>query len=408
MSDSENRIDYECPKCGGEMKPSGYAWRARGFRVRNFTCVDDECGYRTVNPVIKDDNLLANVRLAKENQRHRDLARLDNKTFRDLARVENVVEELSKNIIQILKDKKCVKQVITHKKQKTESPYGVIQLSDIHFNEIIDTVENKYDFKVASSRLKEYAREIKKIYKSSDIKEVLLAITGDLLNSDRRMDEKLYASYPRAKACVVGAEILKQFILDLNKEFNLSVACVSGNESRIGDELGFSDLSAVDNYDYTIYNFLKYMLEGRSGVRFMHSGTMEVTVDVNGVNFLLVHGLAFKGSLDKAVQEAIGRYSAIGIQVDYVIFGHIHSAIIGDRYSRSSSLSGSNSYANNALNLGGRASQNIYIVNTNKNVTGIKIDLQNIDVGDFYEYVEYEDDESKENDIKPVLLKMKK
>jgi hypothetical protein len=60
-----------------------------------------------------------------------------------------------------------------------------------------------------------------------------------------------------------------------------------------------------------------------------------------------------------------------------MIFGHVHSARIGDGYARSSSLVGSNDYAEKALNLSGRASQNCYIFYDDGNRDGIKIDLQN-------------------------------
>ena len=73
----------------------------------------------------------------------------------------------------------------------------------------------------------------------------------------------------------------------------------------------------------------------------------------------------------------MGRYSARGIKVDYVIFGHVHSARVGDNFARSSSMVGSNDYAEKGLGLTGRASQNCYIFYENGNRDGIKIDLQN-------------------------------
>jgi len=68
-----------------------------------------------------------------------------------------------------------------------------------------------------------------------------------------------------------------------------------------------------------------------------------------------------------------------GIIIHYVLFGHLHSAMIGDFSARSSSLVGSNSYNENALNLVGRASQNIGLFYTNGNRDILKVDLQNTD-----------------------------
>ena len=77
----------------------------------------------------------------------------------------------------------------------------------------------------------------------------------------------------------------------------------------------------------------------------------------------------------------IGRYRARGTKIDYIIFGHIHSARIGDNYARSSSMVGPNDYSERALNLSGRASQNCYIFYDNGTRDGIKIDLQNYGKG---------------------------
>jgi len=53
--------------------------------------------------------------------------------------------------------------------------------------------------------------------------------------------------------------------------------------------------------------------------------------------------------------------------------------LIADGYARSSSLVGTNDYAEKALGLAGRASQNLYIVHQTGGFDGIKIDLQNTD-----------------------------
>ena len=89
------------------------------------------------------------------------------------------------------------------------------------------------------------------------------------------------------------------------------------------------------------------------------------------------HG-SLKGKLDTTVNQIAGRYSLKGIKIDYVIFGHIHSARVGDNFGRSSSMVGANDYSEKALNLNGRASQNCYIFYSNGNRDGIKVDLQNV------------------------------
>ena len=117
-----------------------------------------------------------------------------------------------------------------------------------------------------------------------------------------------------------------------------------------------------------------------SSVKFIHGDPSELVINVAGQNLLMLHGHgSLKGKLDSSVNQIAGRYSLKGIKIDYVIFGHVHSARVGDNFGRSSSMVGANDYSEKALNLNGRASQNCYIFYSNGNRDGIKVDLQNVD-----------------------------
>lgn len=62
-----------------------------------------------------------------------------------------------------------------------------------------------------------------------------------------------------------------------------------------------------------------------------------------------------------------------------------HSCLISDTFSRSSSLVGSNSYNEYALNLYSKASQNIYFIR-GKDIDAIKIDLQDVNGVEGYKF----------------------
>ena len=174
-------------------------------------------------------------------------------------------------------------------------------------------------------------------------------------------------------------DILQQAILDLNEDFNVTVSSVVGNEGRANPELGWSKVLASDNYDYTIFQCLRYLFRD-SCVKFIHGDPSELVINVAGQNLLMLHGHgSLKGKLDSSVNQIAGRYSLKGIKIDYVIFGHVHSARVGDNFGRSSSMVGANDYSEKALNLNGRASQNCYIFYNNGNRDGIKVDLQHTD-----------------------------
>lgn len=330
--------------------------------------------YKKSVKYLGDDELIENnVKYKLQTQRYMDTNRIERKSFREFARISNALEEYNKELVSNLVHLKPF--TIKHNKTKTKS-CGIVHVSDTHFNELIEIDCNKYDFEIAGKRLKLLADKTKLYFKSVGIENILIALTGDLLNSDRRLDEKLNQATNRAKATLLGFSLLEQFIIDLNKDFNITVASVSGNESRATDELGFSEIMATDNYDFTLFNMLKIAFRNNDGVNFIDGNNSEKVVNIANQNILLLHGLSIKQDIEKSIQQLIGKHALKGINIDYVLIGHIHSARIGDLYARSSSLCGANAYSDYDLNLASRASQNIGIFYENKSHDIIKIDLQ--------------------------------
>ena len=337
-----------------------------------------KCRSKTVYPIWDADLEIVqeNVRLSKQRQRALDKNRIHNKAFREHARIENAVEEYSKELISLFEKNSLHKTLNSF--DVNNKAVGVIQFSDVHFNELVELENNKYDFKVASARTRYFVNKAKAYFKTVDVSNVVMALTGDLMNSDRRLDELLNQSTNRAKATFLGVDILQQAIIDLNQDFNVTIASVVGNEGRANKEMGWSDIVATDNYDYTIFQCLRYLFRDKS-IKFIHGDPSELIINVAGQNLLMLHGHgSLKGKLDTTVNQIAGRYSLKGIKIDYVIFGHVHSARVGDNFGRSSSMVGANDYSEKALNLNGRASQNCYIFYNNGNRDGIKVDLQNV------------------------------
>ena len=359
-----------CPNCYSiQLIKSGIEHGKQRYKCKR-------CRSRTVFPITDLDLLRENVRYRKEKQKAQDVTRIERKAFREHSRIENAVEEYSKELKKLFEKNKLHK--LTKKHKISNKAAGVIQFSDVHFNELVNLKNNKYDFKVAAQRCQYFVARAKEYFRMAKITNVVVALTGDLLNSDRRLDELLNQATNRAKATFLSVDIMQQVIVDLNKEFNVSVASVVGNEGRANKELGWSNAVATDNYDYTIYNCLRYLFKD-SNINFIDGDPSEIVINVAGQNLLMLHGHGgLKGGIEKAINQIMGRYASQGIEINYVIFGHVHSARVGDNYSRSSSMVGANDYSEKALNLTGRASQNCYIFYNNGNRDGIKVDLQNV------------------------------
>lgn len=362
----------------------GYAGISRYLIDKYYLEVSVDYLRKTIKELVRywiadKDIVNYNIKLAKQKQRLQDLNRIERKSFREDSRFENALVEYNDALIKLL-ERNSLNVKLSKIKHDTDSVI-VCQIADTHFNELVNLDSNKYDFTIAAKRLQKYAHNVKKYAKFHKANKILIAITGDLLNSDRRLDEKLAMATNRAKATFLSVHLLKHFILDLNEVSEVQVCCVTGNESRVNEELGWVDIVASDNYDFTIFEMLRLLMPN---INFIRGNALELVVEVNGKNMLVIHGHQL-GKMDtNQIAKLVSKYSAKGVIVDFVICGHLHETMIKDNIARSASLVGSNAYSENALNLTGTAAQNIYCF-TNDGRHDIRIDLQETDQWEGYD-----------------------
>jgi len=377
-------LDIKCPECNsGNWIYSGYKRLTQGeiTKAQQFFCKDCQTTFTDKKvldqfPDIDLDLLRENIRLAKQKQRFEDSNRIERKSFRDYARIDNSVSDYNQELIKLLEKYNLAEFTIEHNAYN-DMAAGIIHFTDPHFNELVNLAINKYDFTVASKRCQLLVEEARLYFKAKCIHNVLFAMTGDLLNSDRRLDELLSQATNRSKATFLATRLIELMLFDLNKDFNLTVANVTGNESRVQKDIAWGDMIVTDNYDFTIFNILEYLFRGSKGIQFIKNGDpAEQVIKVGKKNILLIHGHQFKGNVYRAIQNIQGKYSARGIQIDFVICGHLHSALISDTFARGSSLVGANEYSDRGLGFTSRASQNIHIIFSNDRIDSIKIDLQ--------------------------------
>ena len=203
---------------------------------------------------IADQELVEkNIEYKQQTQKYMDTNRIERKSFREETRLHNAILEYNKEIVSHLSKLKPF--TIKHQTLNNKS-VGIIHLTDIHFNELINIKGNRYDFTIASKRLKLLAMKAKVYFKAMNVSTVLIAFTGDILNNDAILDKLLNQATNRAKASLLAFHVLEQFMLDINKDFNIHTTAVPGNEGRAKTELGYSDICATDNYDYTVYKML--------------------------------------------------------------------------------------------------------------------------------------------------------
>ena len=341
-------------------------------------------------PRLDYETIEENVRLAKNNQKLTDRNRIANKAFREHARIENAVQVYNEAIVAELEEigeslKGCDK---VSGKLDPEAAAVIVHLSDNHFNELVNLPTNRFDFEVAAKRLQLLAQKIKTYGHASGAKRVVVFFGGDLMNSDRRLDELLAMSTNRARATILAVHIYKQFLMDIRSDFFVDVFGVTGNESRAKDNLGWVDVVATDSYDFTIYNMLQTIFDATDddAMRFHEFQANEVVFSVHGQTFLGIHGHQINATDQKKCQAMIGKYAAKGVNITHILCGHIHATAISDYVSRNASLVGSNAYSEEALGFVSKAAQNIHVV-TPQGLDGIKCDLQSVDGVEGYEVI---------------------
>jgi predicted phosphodiesterase/transcriptional regulator with XRE-family HTH domain len=358
------------------------------YGVSRSLVSDIACGrvFRDVPWPCSNEELVAdNTRLAAKAQKAQDTNRIERRSFRDNVRLLNALTEYNEQLIETLNKHKLPKAGGGAKGQRGKGAKakgetkGVLHFTDAHFNELVEIEGNRYDFSVAAARMRKLVQKAKVYFNAHGVREVLVACTGDLMNSDRRLDELLNMATNRSHATFLAVELIEQMLLDLAVDYHVGYATVSGNESRAKQEHSYSQILATDNYDFTIHNILEKVFQDDRRVTFYRGDPTQFVVRFGDRNLLLVHGESLRGATDAAIDKIRNLHASKGVIIDLVLCGHLHYPVISDVICRAGSLVGSNAYAEKALYVSSRASQNAHLIHVGDCIDSIKIDVQNVD-----------------------------
>lgn len=332
----------------------------------------------------KDFDVDSVIRTEASKQKLADINNELRKTNREQYRIYNTLEEVFTEYVDLLKNIDLSKFKIKDLPNLNSKKVMIVQLSDLHMNELIFDVEangNSYDFDIASKRLKKLIARSIQVGKENKVSEVYLFFTGDFINSSRRLGERMAMATSLVRASLLTTYLLQQAILEVGKHFKVSVASVVGNESRVSEVWDSGDALLSENWDYLIFQNLK-LIFSKTPVKFLENlnSSQNLVSLSTGFNALLIHGNQLRiTSIDSDIAKIMQAYLYKGTPIHGVFYGHYHSASLGDIVSRSSSLCGGNAFSTNDLKFLSRASQNIYIVNEDMGYDALKIDLQNVD-----------------------------
>lgn len=305
--------------------------------------------------------------LERQVQNLQDKNRILRKVKRSDYRNDVLLDEFIDNVVNEIKTLKPINPIPSKPRLTTASKL-IVQLSDLHFGKIVNLDQNKYNFEVAESRLKQYLREIDTTCKQNEVDDITVCFTGDLFNLDSHLDTLLSNENNRAVNFTKGLDLLIYFIEHLYKKYSVQMVGIVGNESRIRayEEQSNLDKISSNNFDYLAFQILSRMFPDIRKIN--ECNKLKSVFEVYGHTIGIFHGDKInKHTREELVKQSISLYEEYQIYIDFMIFGHIHEHMITPTYARSGSLVGMDEYAKNKLNIiNSVPSQNVYLVNKDR------------------------------------------
>ena len=307
---------------------------------------------------VRDENIElfeAGVTLERKVQRLADTNRIERKLFREQARLDNIAEDLFNKALEKIGEDKVELPVV---EVLDEGKIGIIQFSDLHFGEVIELPNNTFNLEIARERVLAHTIKSLRLFKSLGISKAYVVFTGDSLNSDRRLDERLTNACTRAESLIYVFNVFVEVIKLVSKEVSIiEVISIVANESRIDFDLSSIDTQLINNFDYLLHEMLRAVFHQVAFSNFSGINAIERVLIIDGVNLLIAHNIWVKRP-EEAVKRAKLLYNA-----DYLICGHIHSCLINSSFRRSGGLPGANSYSQHQLGICENvSSQNVHWV----------------------------------------------
>ena len=272
-----------------------------------------------------DVDAVLDMREARDNlERERMKVYQQNMQLREDYRWQARAERYKEQMVQAINnlqpiEVKLPKGINTLKSSST----ALICLSDFHagscfevkgmYNEIV----NKYDFDIMKARLWELLRKIEQDDMMYD--DITVAILGDCFEGILRPGSLTKLREPVMDTVIKFSEFMSQWIVELQKEFNLpiKVVTVGGNhdvQRLLGSKPNFED----ENLTKIVVEFMKLRLQNCPDIKVRDYADV-VIENIRGVNVMFEHGQ------DRDLKETVDFFSNLyNTDVDEIWAGHLH------------------------------------------------------------------------------------
>lgn len=194
-------------------------------------------------------------------------------------------------------------------------------LSDIHFGAKVDLPGHYYDRSVAYDLIMEYADKIIEIAEESNVAHIHVVNLGDTVEGAYLRHSNAFEAESHWSEQVIDAsKIIVEFLTKLSKYTKISYSAIEGNHDRISQADKGSNLYG-DGAIHISNAFIEVATQSNDQIEFVETPPYHHLKEVNGFNFLFVHGDRTK----MKSQDILGNLSTLhGVNLDAVIGGHIH------------------------------------------------------------------------------------
>lgn len=313
------------------------------------------------------------------------------------ASTQEVVLEYLADHIQAFPEVAVPKPTVFKKTSSSEEEL-VLLLGDIHAGEVVKAEElndlNEYNFDILARRLKALNTSIIDIAKNKlsgyTFRKLHILGLGDWISGTIH-DELVESADGNIMEWTMNlAYIVAQMFRELAVEFEeIKFVGIVGNHGRLHKKPRFK--ARYVNWDYVCYQMLSAILAKQSNIKFTIPKSFWYIHEVNGKNFLILHGDNINSSLGipwYGIQRMVANLKELLAskeqKFEYMVLGHFHNYSLLDRVKGelivNGSLIGGNEFSVGKMFTSSEACQHFCGVHAKRGMTfRYKINVQDVD-----------------------------
>lgn len=316
----------------------------------------------TDKEIVKLEKQLTRTRLTSEDRR-KEIERLkrselilgeENSRLKSALNIANSASEFKLEV---------PKWQTVKKAKKIHRATPMLFLSDLHLDEVVQPEEvefiNAYNREIAKARYERVINktvDVLKTYVSGlEFDGMVVAFGGDIMTGDIHEELARTNEGTIMESIVYWVPELASGLAYLADELQIPlwIPCVRGNHDRYSKKKPAKKQSQ-ESFSWIIYHWLADHFRARDDIEFAISTAADLAFPVYDTNFVLTHGDQFRGGsgiagiyspIMKGQARKQQRNASIGRPFDYMIMGHFHQLIWGQKIIVNGSLKGYDEYA---------------------------------------------------------------